>query len=278
MKIVSKFKDYYDFVGSFGFDDKVTYIRKTESVKDTNQISKRLRDFVARPHQLLKSSEGRGERFSHESLVELVNEKRPYVAMSWVLGVLDSVYRIVTIVTVDRVKEAFVLRQFVAPNDAAEYLVSLGAFKTIEDAIEGCVPLHDTKPDYWTNGGEPIGLVTVSSEKALSDFLLEIGAPIWAICPRMLVPLLDPFGAKDLVTKESIFGSQHGATSEYFVKNPCLQQTGIAAIEDPTQLFQKLSMYVGAEFSRKEIPPISPESVRLEQRGFDKKQSFRHRK
>lgn len=282
MRIISPFKDYYDFVQAFGLDEKVTYMRNTESAVTQYRRDESLRNLLACPATL----GGVGVDNSDQLAVEqLLCGKVPYVTLMWCVGVVDTLYKVAAILTVNRKAGKFEVRNFVDADAAAEYLIAIGAHKNKEEVWASGPALRNCKTKFFHEPVEGVGELTTVGQDAVYDYSINADAPIWAVAPQILLPLLDPVGAKkhgqatlDLPLFDTLSFHFVMSRSLFFIRHPMLQFSGIAAVEDPTQLFQKISMFIGAEASRKEIPPVSPEHVRLEQRGFDRKQSFRHRK
>jgi hypothetical protein len=242
MKIISNFKDYYDYIEFLyspeGGDERLRFFRsKIDKTKDGNEgltveLSERIRSIPDIPYKDKYYANGNMSKFPWVLKWCVVNGK-------YYLLVADAV------------------------------LDSLGGYCKSEAAYLGFKPYKLLRQDHpafshlactghWFRASserlKEVDIVGVPSD-TLTELSKEIGSPIF-----------------------SIRGWTNGKSVTVDNQIPNLGHLGFAALTPPEQMYQELAMYYGNVMrdSPDNSPPITvSDKDRLIQKGFDSKLSFR---
>lgn len=241
MRIISKFKDYYDIGASVGIDPAVVYNRMQSVIK----ADKKFTDALPFP--------------PYDNYCYF-----PDIRMSaGVLGFCGKLYPVTTVYSnpTTIVIPAQKYNVFSDPKNALNYML---------ETIRATVP-------KYTIGAASRRIIDkfYSADKRLSycsavhanyDNLLSFGKSLSG-CGSMAI---------HHEYKTPIFLILYDRKPTHIVINPQLKGFGFASIVDPFTAFQEVSMFVGGVLSNVEqAPQITDDVVLLESKGFDKKTSFR---
>lgn len=223
MKIISDFKDYYDYLISiYGVDESIVYVRRMID-KDDIILNSRSFDYPIYDYQ----SKG--------------------IEFKWIV-VTGKKYLFVR--TLVPVKDLTVDKWYLYDNQIPELVAYLN------------LPTNLKKARRWHSGG-------YNREH-------YVGAPVQAICKEVGHPVF---------AVRNTYWAKNGSKHEYHVtlehKIPMLAEYGFNNIIPPEQLYQELEYYLCNIL--RDSPDIQPPVVigdkdMIVSKGFDLKQSFRHRK
>lgn len=257
MKIISKFKDYYDSIQALGIDENVQYIRSTS---------------------ILHTSEDMASTGIPSDLIEMGFRYKESPS-DWYLGstsVMGTEY-------IHRYKEYPTGPEKVHRSKRALYFMRVffcGKFYT-------AVYLPGDDRYYPTN--KDIRTRFFYSLESLKGFFDGMGAPLEEYKPRVkgflhnfensstCEPLAKLLQEKKVVA--AAFGISRiwdSMGERTFVLDPCLADLGFQAVKDPYLAYQEIDMYISGVIGSPAKPLIqASDEVRLEKHGFDKKTSFR---
>ena len=241
MKIISRFKDFYDFeIVKYGIDEKLIFNRKTsEYCHEPSQNYEVKKDSTGRNHLILLIGD--------KTFYLFKNENRIYTHFD----LMDS-ENIIQKYLIWKNKNYWQTFYLDLKNGIKIPLITeFGALFNEMLSANRDKMLH-----YFSNCmGYYRGKTLVLNEKISGQFLNE---------PIVLIEYLHTIIDFDTRKCHKIFK---------FKYNPNLSQMGIYI--DPDIVWQSLVEFLSRKRSEKEIMPEIPNDIKIEEHGFDLKTSFR---
>lgn len=251
MRIISKFRDYYDIGLSYGIDEALVYVRETKdgphlSIPKADKIIKSMPWGLMRNSTLLNG-------YISPGLLGFCGRLYPiymgghYLREGYLNGNQDWLYKYPMFCTSKQ------LRRFI-DTQISEKSTHKQNCEILKDCLELDIGLKDRH--RWLK--RPL------TYRAMDEFGVESTPIELDIFHKLGTPLF-------------IYKEFNKRTSDSnIILNPCLKDIGFASIIDPNTAFQEISMFLGGVLSRNEnLPPTTGgDEVLLKAKGFDN-QSFR---
>ncbi len=240
MRIISKFKDYYDVVAGQGIDMTRVFLRETQELKGTFPFPgwedrhswRRISQYPKIDHAVYHSPYSRGGTQSYE---------------------LGYIY----VLFAGKLYGGLALKDKRSGPKFNEitYYWDVDSWQAKADEINfiGRNKLFYNK-NSETEAEECLRLVAIKGDEVLSS---------WAIGNKISIAVACEFYSKD--------------REDYYKINPCLKDLNFQKVLDPFTAYQELEMWVGGVIGQNPEPDEVSDSVKIQQHGFDK-WSFRKHK
>lgn len=284
MKIVSNFKDYYDFMQQYGIDEKIVfnridksklnYTNSTFHLPDEEDLTSAECDKINNVVlNFKKENEETNKIFSLLSDYSRANSEKDfnlaleYFVVSINSKLMDSIC--LTMKSNSNSYENPMIREFIKRNISEEQAYDL--LKEKISSIVGKTSLYHKyllkesfqeyfkKTRYYHEYNSSMKVGSINSESVLQELHIKCNSPIVFINYSSL---------------------NRSPKSVRVYKNIPLSYLGINNAFDSTEkLLQEISYCIGNVLTNKNEPPIAVDNkTKIEQHGFDYKKSFRHRK
>lgn len=274
MRIISKFKDYYDMAQGFGYDPSVVYVRTSKKF-DYNSSDKTLKqyeDALSDNHAInyvasnLDSDERVAARYQHIVIcgkAYTVFAARTYANIDYNWKKWTS--PVMFFGSFLEMQEKFPYKN--PPKDNSRYYPS---FYDSDARRKRFGQLGTTTKDRWSSA-------LTNSEAISFDWSVinqKYNSPIVVIASDALdipiVKLADDFCTAGSPSDRYSLPKAHTVWTDIEIGN-----LGISKIIDPYQMHQAIDTWISSN-NVKEIVEVSNTS-KIKKAGFDMKQSFRHR-
>lgn len=243
MKIVSKFKDYYDGI-SFGAVDKdLVWVRETdESILKFDNITRE--NWIERRTYLNPVSTER--MYSHENrkIKESFDSRGDFFAYVHFCGKKYPVF-----VSCD-------LRGTLLNSE----------YKNLISHVYGCVNTFEKFINLLNKiEGRYIDLEMLTKGEFSGNYYFEDGYN--SICNFFSGVVESDINEK---FNTPVVLERRISNSIIYCKNPCLKEIGFASVVPPTEAWQEISMWLGNFYHRAENETVEiPNDIRVRQHGFD---------
>lgn len=271
MKIISKFIDYYDYVGDTNqYDHQVIYDRKDFNSDDLNFSGTTihyLTDYgIINFKEIIKNIQI-AQNFDH--YIEYNNSLYTRYALKYLI-VMDKVYLLVSqnkdkdINKVSDYNDKFTNFKIVNEKDHPE-LIDL-IIKKFNKKHFSWYDKISTNPEYTHLNDWNDGITIGAYDPNLVKLSKLLNKPVFCIIPQY----------------HSVYNTNKVRQLKVELKVPNLKEVGYTMIEpNPVKLYSELEFFIANELRDNPdiIPPVQiNNSHKIEQHGFDLKKSFRHRK
>lgn len=270
MKIISKFIDYYDYVGDINlYDHQVIYNRKDFNSDDLNFLEVKLHynseygivEFkeIIKNLQIIQSYDN--------YWINHINSNAIRYAFKY-LVVMGKLYLLVSenkdIKNISDYNDRFTNFKIANEKDHPELIELI-----IKRFNQKRFSWHDSiskNPDYThlTSWGD--GILTGAYDSNLVKLSKLLNQPVFCMIPQY----------------HSVYMTNNIRKTKVELKVPNLKEVGYSMIEpNPMKLYSELEFFIANELRDNPdiVPPVQIDnSHKIEQHGFDLKKSFRHRK
>lgn len=252
MRIVSKYKDYYDGIQSFGMDSKLVYERFENLVG------------IVKFKNYEQFESGLWESYLTVQHINILDEKyKDYrIKTEFILiGFCGKLFPCFSFLHIN--KEEEIKRVSTYSTDATlEYIQKIkdnfGKIEFIEEYYQGCNPTKDELDKYFSH---------IVYQQNYSQWFQEIEAPIFMLTENP--ELRYDIEQRKWLNKDDLI---------YFKKNPKLETYQFYKVKDSYSAFQDLSQFLGGILTKREkIESKLTDKEKVNQHGFDLKYGFRTR-
>lgn len=248
MRIISKFKDYYDSQMVYGFDPMITFVRRTEEI-EAPKIVEGIRKLLPSPNGYCARTSFAYDSNSYGESVILSSDKN-YVRLEFVVF-CGKIYPILNL---------NVAKSSIGLSGSISYYIPHGALSSAERILmmDGAQESSEFY-QYMKKPMDPYSKNKIDRFQHLSN----VADSMFGLDVTDLVKDLDCPYFHTWVAKNS-----------KITKNPILKDLTFSKIMDPERCFQEISMYIGMHMNdQMEMVEIS-DPHRIAGHGFDK-MSFR---
>jgi hypothetical protein len=244
MRIVSKFRDYYDSAQGYGADPKLAYIRETKELT------------LKEPYW--------SQRMGPD-------DRKLNAAMNWFRDKLPPSYTYYDRGVVGFCGKAYPFYRAVRYTDEP---MTVTAKKTLY-SFDAIIHYLETTPTF--RPAEVREQIAQLKSTKYHRYSGNLNAAHWKVYQEKFNPVLPDDVFRQFNAPVVAFWENVGGTP-MLVINPILREYDFASQVDPYRAFQELSMYVGNNLvTQKDPNPPIPDDLKAQSKGFDEWSFRRHK-